>query len=172
VIDKSELRVLMRNVLAFVDDRELRSIDLWSLVAALPEYTSATTVMAFAGMPSEPDTDSLFARLAHDGKVLVLPRLDDDRIVPVVMTGEQTVGRWGIREPIGPAVDPSTIDLVIVPGVAFTTDGWRLGHGKAYYDRFLPDVRATTIGVCFIEQLVDELPVEAHDVRLDRVVSC
>ena len=85
--------------------------------------------------------------------------------------GEGTVAAtWGIREPQGPAVDPSIIDLVIVPGVAFTLDGGRLGHGKAYYDRFLPLARAVTIGACFDEQLVDELPMEPHDVRLDRVV--
>ena len=67
---------------------------------------------------------------------------------------------------------PAGIDLVIVPGVAFTADGRRLGHGKGYYDRFLVGTTAHTVGACFAEQLVDELPVEPHDVRLDRVLSC
>lgn len=172
MLDKVALRRRMKQVLDLVDDRELRSVALWAELAELSQYRDAVTVMAFASMPTEPDTDGLLARMERDGKVVVLPRLDDGRIVPVRMTGAVTRGQFGIREPVGPSVDPATIDLVIVPGVAFTADGSRLGHGKAYYDRFLPGTRAHTVGACFDEQLVDELPVEPHDVRLDRVLSC
>lgn len=161
----------MRQVLELVDDRALRSVALWADVAAQPAYASARTVMAFAAMPTEPDTDGLFARLERDGKQLALPRIDGDVIVAVAAGSGWTTGRWGIREPVGPPLDPAVIDLVLVPGVAFTRDGCRLGHGKAYYDRFLPLVRATTIGVGFHEQLVDELPVEPHDVLLDQVIT-
>jgi|GEM_PF-86997 len=172
VLDKVALRRRMKQVLDLVDDRELRSVALWSELADLPQYCDAATVMVFASMPSEPDTDGLVARLERDGKVVVLPRLEDGHIVPVRMTGEVTRGQFGIREPVGPAIDPAGIDLVIVPGVAFTADGRRLGHGKGYYDRFLVGTTAHTVGACFAEQLVDELPVEPHDVRLDRVLSC
>jgi 5-formyltetrahydrofolate cyclo-ligase len=171
VLDKPTLRRRMRQVLELVDDRELRSIELWAKVASLPAYTSATTVMAFAAMPAEPATDGLFARLERDGKQLLLPRMHGDIIVAVAAGGGWTTGQWGIREPVGDAVDPASIDLVIVPGVAFTADGRRLGHGKAYYDRFLPHVRAVTVGVGFHEQLVDDLPTEAHDIALDHVVT-
>ena len=118
VIDKATLRKRMRQALDLIDDRELRSVELWSRLAELPAYTEARTVMAFASMANEPDTEGLFARLARDGKVLVLPRMEGDVIVPVVMTGASTVGRWEIREPVGPAIDPATIDLVVVPGVS------------------------------------------------------
>lgn len=170
MIDKATLRMRMRQALELVDDRELRSVELWTRLTELPVYATAHTVMAFASMANEPDTDGLFARLARDGKVLVLPRMEGDVIVPVVMTGAVTVGRWDIREPVGPAIDPATIDLVVVPGVAFTVDGHRLGHGKAFYDRFLPTTRAVSVGACFSEQVVDELPTEPHDVRLHHVV--
>jgi 5-formyltetrahydrofolate cyclo-ligase len=94
----------------------------------------------------------------------------DDAIEPA-LPGEGLVAAvWGIREPQGPAVEPAAIDLVVVPGVAFTLTGARLGHGKAYYDRFLATVGAPKVGVCFDEQLVDELPMEPHDVWLDKVV--
>jgi 5-formyltetrahydrofolate cyclo-ligase len=70
-------------------------------------------------------------------------------------------------------VDPATLDVVVVPGLAFTPDGHRLGQGGGHYDRFLTRVRpgCLTIGVCFREQLVAELPVEAHDVPLTAVVT-
>lgn len=171
VLDKAALRRRMRQVLELVDDRELRSVELWSKVAALDAYGEAATVMAFASMPTEPSTDGLFARLARDGKRLILPRMEGDVIVAVAAGGGFTTGAWGIREPIGEPVDPSVIDLVLVPGAAFTADGRRLGHGKAYYDRFLPLVRAITVGVGFHEQLVDDLPTEPHDVVLDHVVT-
>ena len=162
----------MRQVCELVDDRELRSIDLWTQLAALPEYRAASTVMAFASMSTEPDTDGLFARLARDGKTLVLPRIetDGDRIVPVVAGDAFRDGRWGIREPLGEPCDPASIDVVVVPGVAFTLAGARLGHGKAYYDRFLPTTRAATVGVCFSEQLLDELSTEPHDVLMQHVL--
>jgi 5-formyltetrahydrofolate cyclo-ligase len=170
VIDKPTLRKRMRQACELIDDRELRSVALWAQLAELPAYHDAAVVMAFAAMPSEPDTDGLFARLARDGKRLLLPRIVGDHI-EAADVGEGTVAAvWGIREPSGAAVDPTIIDLVIVPGVAFTVDGGRLGHGKAYYDRFLPLVRAVTVGACFDEQIVDELPLEPHDVRLDHVV--
>jgi 5-formyltetrahydrofolate cyclo-ligase len=153
-----------------IDDRLLRSLDIWRSIAELPQYAGAATVMAFAGMPTEPDTDGLFGRLDRDAKTLVLPRLEAGGIVPALVGDGFTSGQFGIREPRGPAVDPLSIDLVIVPGVAFTVQGDRLGHGKAYYDRFLPTTRAFTVGACFHEQIVDELPLEPHDVRLDLVV--
>jgi 5-formyltetrahydrofolate cyclo-ligase len=72
-----------------------------------------------------------------------------------------------------PAPGPSSIDVVIVPGTAFTADGHRLGQGGGWYDRFLPRLRAdaTIVGVGFAPQIVDELPTEPHDVRMDRVVT-
>lgn len=161
----------MRQACELVDDRTLRSVTLWARIAELPQYSTAHTVMAFASMPSEPDTDGLFARLERDGKVMVLPRIVGDALEPALVGDGTRAAVWGIREPQGPAVDPVSIDLVIVPGVAFTLAGGRLGHGKAYYDRFLPRTRAFTVGACFDEQVVDELPLEPHDVLLDLVIS-
>lgn len=66
---------------------------------------------------------------------------------------------------------PEAIDLLVVPGVAFTREGARLGRGKGYYDRYLAqdEVHAYCVGVCFAHQLVDELPVEPHDRAMDAV---
>ncbi len=161
----------MRQACELIDDRTLRSVQLWAQVAELSQYQAAHTVMAFASMASEPETDGLFARLERDGKVLVLPRLVGERIEPALLGDGTQPAVWGIREPQGAVVDPSTIDLIIVPGVAFTIAGGRLGHGKAYYDRFLPGTRAFTVGACFHEQLVDDLPIEPHDVLLDLVIA-
>jgi 5-formyltetrahydrofolate cyclo-ligase len=168
---KAELRRRMRMVRDLVDDHTLRSVQLWALLADLPEYRAARTVMAFVGMKGEPDTDPLVARLAAEGRRLLLPRVEGDRIVAVDADGPMVTSRFGVREPQGPAVDESLIDLVVVPGLAFTPAGARLGYGGGFYDRFLPLVSAPHVGVCFAEQVLDDLPVEPHDIRVQHVVS-
>lgn len=69
--------------------------------------------------------------------------------------------------------EPRNIDMVVVPGVAFTADGHRLGQGGGWYDRFLADVgdETVTIGVCFTEQVVSAVPQEPHDISVHRVIS-
>lgn len=104
--------------------------------------------MAFSAIPGEPETAPFLDWCRAQGKVIVLP--EDD-----------------------PPPDPDVVDVVVVPGVAFTPAGDRLGQGGGWYDRFLPRLRreCVTIGVGFAPQLVDDLPTEPHDVRLDLVVT-
>jgi 5-formyltetrahydrofolate cyclo-ligase len=169
--DKRTIRRRMLLLRDLIDDRLLRSVQLWSDVATLDEYRRAATVMAFCATAGEPDTDPLFARLAAEGKALVLPRAAGDGLEAALPGDALRIGPHGVREPTGATVDPGSIDLVVVPGVAFTVDGVRLGRGGGHYDRFLAGCAAPSIGVCFAEQLLDALPVEPHDVRLSRVVA-
>lgn len=169
--DKRTIRRRMRLLLDLIDDRLLRSVQLWGALAALDEYAAATTVMAFCATGGEPDTDALFGRLAADGKRLVLPRAVGDGLEPAVTGDGLAAGPHGVLEPLGTAVGVADVDLVVVPGLAFTTDGVRLGRGGGHYDRFLASCPAPAIGVCFAEQLVDALPVEPHDIRMTRVLA-
>jgi 5-formyltetrahydrofolate cyclo-ligase len=154
-----------------VDDRVLRSVQLWSSVAETAAYADAGTVMAFVGVKGEPDTEPLFARLAAAGKTLVLPRMVDRQIEPALVGDGLVAAGFGLLEPTGAVVDPMSIDLVIVPGLAYTMDGYRLGYGGGNYDRFLPLTRAATIGVCFVEQVVDTVPLEPHDLPVQAVIT-
>lgn len=152
-----------------IDDRLLRSVELWSQVAALDAYRRATVVMAYVGVGGEPDTEGLIARAGADGKTVVLPRVDGTTMVAA--SGALTrVGSFAIPEPDGPQIAPHTIDVVIVPGLAFTADGRRLGQGRGYYDRFLPSTSAVTIGACFKEHLVDDVPTDGFDIAVDHVI--
>ena len=137
----------------------------------MDEYQQANNVMAFVGFKGEPDTDPLFARLTVDGKRLLLPRVEPTGIVVAEGTSPLVASKFGVHEPTGMPVDLGEIDLVIVPGLAFTPAGDRLGYGQGYYDRFLPTVSAPSVGVCFEDQLIDEMPVASHDVRVGAVVS-
>ena len=84
--------------------------------------------------------------------------------------------RWGIREPQASPdalVLPPEVDLILVPGVAFTPAGQRCGRGGGFYDRLLASLpaRACKVGVCFAEQVTEEVPREPHDVAVNVVIS-
>ena len=130
--------------------------------------------MAYMAMPSEPDLGQVIEEVLAQGKTLLLPRCEPgDRLTARLVTSTEglTPGVFGIPEP-GPELpeaDPETIDLVLVPGMAFDREGRRLGRGKGYYDRFLSTCPGRTMGVCW--RTVEEIPTEDHDIRMDAVVT-
>jgi 5-formyltetrahydrofolate cyclo-ligase len=127
-------------------DHAGRSERIWATVQGLEAVTQAGTVMVFTSIDGEPDTVPFIAWCNGHGKRVVVPE----------------------EQP-----DPATVDVVIVPGVAFAPDGARLGQGGGWYDRFLASVRpdCTSVGVGFDPQIVDALPTEPHDIRLDSIVT-
>ena len=166
----------MRQLNRALDSRQrLRaSAAIFSAVERLPEFRAARTVAVFAALPDEPATDEVLARWASTRRV-VLPRVEGDAMRFYACRPDALVfGAFGILEPQGERPCPAgAIDLVVCPGVAFTADGGRLGRGRGYYDRYLGDpvFRGFRVGVCYAHQLVDDLPVEPHDVRMDRVIT-
>lgn len=79
---------------------------------------------------------------------------------------------YGIMEPLGDNfTDYKKVDLIIVPGVAFDRKMGRLGRGRGYYDRFLSLVSAPKMGICFEFQLLDTIPVDTNDIKMDYIVS-
>lgn len=167
----------MRRTRAAIVDRPARSRVIWTnLIASLePRGVAGAHVLAFVGVGTEPDTSSLILALWRLGATVYLPRVVRDEIVAVRHdVGELMVpGPYGIPAPLGDPVDPSVIDIVVVPGLAFTRDGQRLGQGGGYYDRYLALIRAdcATMGVCFREQIVPSVPAEMHDQSVGRVVT-
>ena len=145
---KRELRRAMRAMRRALPDQEALSAQIWANVVALPEVVAARTVMVFDSVPGEPITGPFIEWCREQGKVVALP---ED----------------------APAIDPALVDVVIVPGLAFTDSGGRLGQGGGWYDRFLAHTRAdcVTVGVGFRQQLVAAIPTEPHDVDVSIVVS-
>lgn len=137
-------------------------------IASMPHVRS---VGFFAGMGSEPDLGHLFHSLATYQKSY--PRVIGESMMfhQVTVLSDLVEGRWGISEPKENAEKCQSLDLVICPGVAFGKDGSRLGKGKGYYDSHLASLPKRPIlwGVLFEEFLVERVPCEAHDIKMDRI---
>lgn len=136
----------------------------------------AKTVLLYYSLPDEVDTHTLVDALLASKKRVILPRVTGEGTMELrLYNGPQSLSRgaYDIMEPTGAVfTDYATIDLAVIPGVAFDREGNRMGRGKGYYDRMLPHLTAAyKIGVCFDFQLVDCIECEAHDVKMDEVVS-
>lgn len=101
----------------------------------------------------------------------VFPKILGSRQMIFAEPGEMRSGPFGVSEPTGFEKDKADIQGFFVPGQAFTFQGERLGRGKGYYDRYLVDVVGIKVGVAFEEQIVEALPVEDHDVRMDFIIT-
>lgn len=136
--------------------------------------------MAYMPLRHEVDTRAVLVKLLALKKKLFLPAVNREREEIAIfqvknLTRDLTPGSYGILEPRpGRCVPgrPSDLDLVLVPGLGFDRKGGRLGHGKGYFDKFLRKVkRAKKIGIAFKEQILEKIPLEKHDQRVDRVIT-
>lgn len=194
---KQSLRDQMKQRLKVLSAEEmaLQSIRITERLSTLPAWQSARSISCYISMPSgEVQTRGVLEQAKKVGnKKLFVPKVLGAKSADMVMLevkdiaeiGQYPKSKWGIPEsPVdGPDVTfDGVIDLVVVPGVAFDASCHRVGHGKGYYDCFLSRLneenakrklpRPVTIGLCFDEQINSEgVPIEAHDVPLDYIVT-
>ncbi len=140
---------------------------------------SAAPIAVYLAAPQEIDLTDFIAAVLRDGGKVVAPRWNGTSYDLAAITGlgaaDLAIGPMNIREPKPDAVRcaPSSVGAWLIPGLAFTRGGERLGYGGGWYDRLLASVAANVpkIGVAYGFQVVADLPMEAHDVRLTDVVT-
>ena len=168
-----------RNALDAPQRREA-SAKIVERLLLLPEYRQAAVVAAYASFGSEPDTGHFLRETLATGKRLLLPRINkaEGRLELRKVSDPEAdlvAGVWGILEPGEhcPLLSPSLVDFILVPGVAFTKNGGRLGYGGGYYDRLLTGVRSNICRAAgaFSLQVIEDLPTGDHDQRLHCVVT-
>jgi 5-formyltetrahydrofolate cyclo-ligase len=145
-----------------------------------PEFTNARTVLFYASFRSEVDTLSMIQDSFHMGKRIVLPKVAAERhaliLYEIKDVAELTSGYMGIPEPFAQderLADLEEIDIIIVPGAGFDLSGNRLGYGAGYYDILLSNKKkdVAVIALAYEEQIVDSIPAEGHDVKMDMLVT-
>ena len=163
-------------------ERQALSERITARLLGLEAYRAARYVMAYKSFGGEFDTSRFVADVLASGRRLALPRVDGaSRAIRIHQVHDPQIelvaGVWGIREPrvdLCPEVPASQVEFVLVPGVAFTRRGERLGYGGGYYDRFIGSLgshRPALVVAAFDLQVVDELPLSQTDQRVDLVVT-
>lgn len=162
------------------DERAHRSRRIVTHLTSWAPLLAARVVGLFSALSAEPDTTLIHALCASRGQRTLYPRVARDSsgvridLFEVEGLGELWKGYGGIMEPeAGTPVSVGEVDVLIVPGLLFDQRGYRLGMGGGCYDRLLagPAQPGVTVGIGFHEQLIECVPNEAHDVRLDCVVT-
>lgn len=168
----------MRAMRRSLDEEEqiLAARAVFERIMAYEPYRQAGTVMAYVAVQGELRLEMVIKDVLAGGKKLLLPRCE----APGIMTARRissmedlVPGTYGLLEPkesCGTA-DPGEIDLILVPGVAFDREGHRLGQGGGYYDRFLMGSGAHRVGICHDFALLESVPFDAHDIRMDDVIT-
>lgn len=177
-MEKKQIRAVMRRLNRSLDagTRRAASERIFEQVERSEAFRSARCVALYCALGDEPETRGAAERWLATGRRVAVPRVEGETMRFFDYDPARLVrGAFGIGEPAAEArcCPPEEIDLAVVPGVAFTPSGGRLGRGRGYYDRYLAQAafRGVKIGVCYAHQLVGRLPAEAHDVAMDDVVT-
>jgi 5-formyltetrahydrofolate cyclo-ligase len=178
---KKELRSRIRSLLSAIEPGELqeRSGRAAELLFKQREYRRAEIMMIYLSLPQEVDTTAIVLQAWQDRKKVVAPQViwESRQMIPIEirdLNEDVSMRQFGIREPIrGLPIPIELIDLVIVPGLGFDPFGNRLGRGRGFYDRFLanPEFKGIACGFALECQVVDSIPANAHDVRMDMLVT-
>jgi 5-formyltetrahydrofolate cyclo-ligase len=150
---------------------------------SLPDYARAKTVMFYVDVRTEVRTRDYLATALTHGKTIVVPWCNDAgelELFRLETFDDLAIGMYKILEPkpelrLLPErrIEVEQLDIVMVPGVAFTREGARMGHGKGYYDKLLEHARpdAPLVALAFECQFFPEIPTQAHDVFMDKIIT-
>lgn len=172
---KSELRKQVLQEMKAIPREQKQSIDqaLTEGLLQHPFYQEANTIATYLSFPHEFQTQELIEQALKDGKKVLIPKTyPKGRMGFVVYDPQQLVKTsFGLLEPQGDleVVDASQIDLIHVPGLAFTTEGYRIGYGGGYYDRYLEHFSGHTLSTVYHYQVQDFIP-ENHDIPVQEVL--
>lgn len=174
--NKADVRRRIRKMVAVMppESRRAESAAAWERLEKSEIFTKSRCILAYWPMADEIDTRPLIRRWSGS-KEFYLPCIEGENLTVKRFCKESDLREgesYNIPEPVGePVMNLGSIDLVIVPGRAFSRDGYRLGRGKGYYDRLLPQLTgAVKAGVCFECQKLPRIPVDPHDIPMDFII--
>ena len=159
-------------------DKAQKDAAIAARLFALPAYQKAKTVLAYASLPDEVNTDVIIERALADGKTVAVPYCEAEKGIMTFYTinslSDLHSGSYGIREP-QPRPSALLTDfcdaLILVPALCFDANGYRLGYGGGYYDRFLEKHSFISVGLCYNSLIKNDLPKDKHDKSVSIVIT-
>jgi len=175
-MDKKELRRQIRQLKRAMTEEQIveASAKLGKLFVNTPQYKNAKTIYGYLPYNQEVRTVPMLEQAIRDGKRVAVPKVygDDMKFIYMDDLTRVELGYAGIPEPVddGPVADDPTA-LVLMPGMAFTEKGDRMGYGGGFYDKFLASEPShPTVALCYAFQMVESLPTEEYDIPVDCVL--
>lgn len=174
--EKRKIRLLVKELKNSLSESEKikQSSEIFKVLEEMIEFKQAKTIVLYWSLPDEVKTHAFIEKWWKQ-KTIILPVVNDSELDFKTYNGKDNLihsEQFNIGEPSGGKfTNFQTIDLIIVPGIAFDRNNNRMGRGKGYYDRFLCQSSAPKIGVCFKCQLFEKVPTQKHDIKMDRVIS-
>lgn len=166
---KNEIEELSEAYIAFSNN------GIFENFICLPEFKNAKAIFAYISEKREPDTVKIILKALDMGKTVALPiSYDNGRMEPRIIYSldDLVIGKYGIPAPENdaPILRDEDIELIIVPAMTFNRQGFRLGRGGGYYDRFLEKSKAFSVGLGR-EKLIREIPLQSHDMSVSCLVT-
>ncbi len=161
------------------NDKSLLACENLFKISALNKDFNSKNIMVFLNFETEISTGNIINEFRNRDCRIFVPKISslENRTMEVIEYKESDIlekNNYGIREPISNiSINPQELDVIILPGLAFDKSLNRLGYGGGFYDKILEKVcgNCIKVGLCFEEQIFDEIPFEEHDKRMDFVVS-
>jgi 5-formyltetrahydrofolate cyclo-ligase len=152
---------------------EIASKKIQKNLKKIDAYRAAGTVACYYSIGGEVKTHNILQEILSEGKTLALPRVEGDGLVfcNVKKFEDLEHGEFGIMEPKESCQPVTEFDVILVPAVAMTREGQRLGYGRGFYDKFLSDKKSTTIALAYSKTILKNIPVSENDIRIQWVVS-
>ncbi|MBQ9988729.1 MAG: 5-formyltetrahydrofolate cyclo-ligase [Clostridia bacterium] len=174
--NKETIREQARKIRASIPEQEhqVESSMVRQHAYMLPQLKNSKVIFVYASKGDEVDTWPLIDWLLRSNKTVLLPMIKGDEMIAAEYYPDDilTSNRYGVLEPDPQyEVDPSTIEVAFVPGLAFDEKGNRVGTGGGYYDKFLARIPCVKVGMCFDKQIVEQIEPEEHDVRMDAIAT-
>lgn len=174
--NKSDIRKKYILIRKNIVDKSNKSEIIFKKLIELDKYKKAKVIGIYKALASEVNTDMLIDYSLKKRKIVLLPKVTPDGLVFYKNNSKEEFVKsdFGVFEPIGVEENKYSIDqmdLLIVPGVCFDKNKNRMGFGKGYYDRYIKNSDIFTIGICFEEQIIDNLIIEDTDVKMKMVLT-
>lgn len=176
-MDKNEKRKEYLNIRKNVANKEEKSLIICNKILLNEKFKNSRVVALYFSAGSEVMTTELIKESIALGKTVCLPRVIGEHqmmFYKVTKDEKYYLSDYNINEPLGEIekiVDKMNIDLMIVPGVSFSLSGARLGYGQGFYDYYLENTNIYKIGICFKEQICNNLVADKTDVFMDEIIT-